>query len=76
MPIYVLHQTIIVIIGFFVVRWQLIWPAKYLLISISTLAVTLAVYDVAVRRTRVTRFLFGLKPQKKEQVPVPVPRPG
>ena len=74
MPIYVLHQTIIVVIGFFVVRWQLIWPAKYLLISLSTMVVTLTVYDVAVRRTRVTRFLFGLKPQKKEQVPAPIPR--
>ncbi|NCF67495.1 MAG: acyltransferase family protein [Chloroflexi bacterium] len=73
MPIYVLHQTIIVIIGFFVVRWQVIWPAKYLVISFSTLVVTLVIYDVAVRRTRATRFLFGLKPKKKEQTVVRAP---
>jgi len=74
MPIYVLHQTIIVAIGFFVVRWQFIWPAKYLLISLSTLLVKPAIYGVMVGRTRVTRFLFGLKPKKKEQVAVPAPR--
>lgn len=76
LPIYVLHQTIIVAIGFYVVRWQVNWPLKYLVIALATLVVTLAIYDIAVRRNWVTRFLFGLKPQKKERAAVPAPHPG
>jgi hypothetical protein len=76
LPIYVLHQTIIVAIGFFVVLWQVNWPLKYLAIVLATLVVTLAIYDIAVKRTRVTRFLFGMKPLKKERPAVPAPRPG
>jgi hypothetical protein len=34
---------------------------KYVVISLSTLVITLVVYDVGVRRTRLTRFLFGTK---------------
>jgi hypothetical protein len=76
MPIYVLHQTIIVAIGFFVVRWQVGWGVKYLVIVLATLVITLATYDIAVRRTRATRFLFGLKPQKKERGAVSTQSPG
>jgi glucans biosynthesis protein C len=60
LPFYVLHQTPIVIIGFYVVQWDLNLFAKYLIISLSSLAVTLAVYEVAIRRTNPTRMLFGM----------------
>jgi len=76
MPIYVLHQTIIVAIGFFVVLWPVIWPLKYLVIVLATLVVTLTIYEFVVKRTAATRFLFGMKPSKKELPAVPAPRPG
>jgi glucans biosynthesis protein C len=60
LPFYVLHQTPIVIIGFYVVQWNLNLFAKYLIISLSSLTVTLAVYDLAIRRTNPTRVLFGM----------------
>jgi hypothetical protein len=62
LPFYVLHMTPIVISGFYVVQWQVNALVKYLVIVLATLVVTLVVYDIAVRRTRLTRFLFGMKP--------------
>jgi hypothetical protein len=62
LPVYVLHQTVIVAVGFYVVQWAVPAPAKYLVISLVALVVTLALYDLGVRRTAVTRVLFGMRP--------------
>lgn len=64
LPFYVLHRTPIIIIGFFVVQWQVNALVKYVVIVLGALVAILLVYDIAVRRTRPTRFLFGLKPEK------------
>jgi glucan biosynthesis protein C len=61
LPVYVLHQTVIVMIGFYVVQWDLPTLAKYLVISFTALVATVVLYDVGVRRTAVTRVLFGMK---------------
>lgn len=64
LPFYVLHQTVIVLLAFYVVDWQISATLKYLIICLISLVVILAIYDVAVRRTRPTRFLFGMKPPR------------
>jgi Acyltransferase family len=62
-PVYVLHMTVLTIAGFYIVRWPInIW-LQYALIVVVTLAVTLGIYDLAIRRNNVTRYLFGLKPK-------------
>jgi hypothetical protein len=61
LPFYILHQLPIVVVGFYVVAWEANALVKYLVISLSALIVTLLLYDIGVRRTRVTRFLFGVK---------------
>ena len=63
LPFYVLHMTPIVVIGFYVVQWEVNALVKYLVIVLAALAVALVVYDIGVRRTRLTRFLFGIKPR-------------
>jgi hypothetical protein len=62
LPFYVLHQTVIVLLGFYVVEWPISATLKYLIICLTSLVAILAIYDVAVRRARPTRFLFGMKP--------------
>lgn len=62
-PLYILHQTIIVIISFFVVQWGLGVGAKYAFIVALAFAGSVLVYDVLAKRTKVTRFLFGMKPK-------------
>ena len=75
-PAYILHQTIIVIIGFYVVQWQAGILVKYSTILVLSVIATTLIYDLLVRRTNVTRFLFGMRLLKKEKSPVPAPRPG
>ena len=60
LPFYVLHQTPVVILGFYVLQWDTNIVVKYLVISVGALASTLCVYELLVRRTRVTRVLFGM----------------
>lgn len=65
LPFYVLHQLPIVLIGFYVVQWQVPALPKYAVISLGSLAATLLLYEIGVRRTQLTRFLFGMKPGRK-----------
>jgi glucan biosynthesis protein C len=63
LPVYILHQTLIVIIGYYVIRWD--WPviAKYPFVVLTVFVSALAIYEL-VRRTGVTRFLFGIKARR------------
>ena len=67
LPFYVLHQLPIVLIGYFVVQWQVNAFVKYVVIVLGALVTTLVLYDIAVRRTWPTRFLFGMKPGKTQR---------
>jgi len=64
-PLYILHQTIIVIIGYFVVQWCMDVPSKYAIIVAGSFAATVLTYDVVVKRTNITRFLFGMRSRSK-----------
>lgn len=68
LPFYIWHQTVIVVIGFFVVRWPAGVMTKYLVISTASLIATVVLCEVLVKPTNVTRFLFGMRP-KKRRVP-------
>lgn len=61
LPVYLLHQTAIVVIAFHVVGTSLAWPAQAMLIFVSSIGASFALYEV-VRRISVTRFLFGMRP--------------
>lgn len=61
LPFYVLHLTPIVVIGFFVVQWEVSVLVKFIVISLSSLVTTLLLYEFGIRRAAVTRFLFGMK---------------
>jgi len=66
-PIYILHQTVLVVMAFFVVQWRLGVGAKYVIIVALSFLGTILAYDILVRRTNITRFLFGMKLQPKKQ---------
>ena len=75
-PIYILHQTVIVAIAFIAVQWAAGVTVKYLIIAAGAYLGTIILYDLLVRRTNVTRFLFGMRPLKRESSAAPAPRPG
>lgn len=68
-PFYVLHQTVIVWIGFYVVQWNADALLKFLVIAAGSLIATVGIYDLLVRRTNMTRFLFGMKPRARITAP-------
>lgn len=65
LPFYVLHQTVIVTIAFYLRGWDagVLW--KYLVLAVLSFAVIMALYEGLVRRTGVFRFLFGMNPAKR-----------
>jgi hypothetical protein len=65
LPFYILHQTVILLIGFYIVQWNTGMLAKYFVISTTSFVVIMVIYDVCVRRTNPPRFLFGMRLRKK-----------
>jgi peptidoglycan/LPS O-acetylase OafA/YrhL len=61
MGFYILHQTILLVIGYFVVQWAVPDLAKWTIIFASSFVVIMAIYEFVVRRFRIMRFLFGMK---------------
>jgi glucan biosynthesis protein C len=66
-PLYILHVPINTIVGYFVIQWPVGIAVKYLVINFVTILMTYAVYEVLVRRTSVTRFLFGMTPKSRRK---------
>jgi peptidoglycan/LPS O-acetylase OafA/YrhL len=62
LPFYLLHEPVIVAAAWVIVRWHAPALAKYPALVAISFTATLAIYELAVRRYRATRFLFGLKP--------------
>ncbi|MFH0914891.1 MAG: acyltransferase family protein, partial [bacterium] len=63
-PIYILHQTVIVIIAFYMIRLAVPEPVQWLVLLVATIAGTFALYEI-VRRVGALRFLFGMRPRRK-----------
>ena len=63
LPFYLLHEPVIVAAAYLIVRWHAPTLAKYPALVAISFAATLAIYELAVRRYRPTRLLFGMKPQ-------------
>lgn len=60
-PFYILHQTIIIMVGYYVIQTEESILTKYLFISTISLIGSLAIYEFLIRPFRVTRLLFGIK---------------
>src|SRR6516225_549442 len=61
LPFYVLHEPVIVAFAWIIVRWHAPIGVEYLALAAASFTATLAIYELAVRRYRITRFLFGMK---------------
>ncbi len=65
LPFYVLHQTVIISIGFYIVQWDMGVTPKYFIIAATSFIGIMAIYELLVRRINVLRFLFGMRWKKK-----------
>ena len=60
-PVYWLHQSAIVVIGYFVIHLQLGIATKYAVLLATSVGATLAVYHFGMRRFAIARFCVGMK---------------
>jgi peptidoglycan/LPS O-acetylase OafA/YrhL len=65
LPFYILHQTVLLCVGFFVVQWAIPDLLKWAIILVASFAIIMVLYEFLVRRFNVMRVLFGMKPLPK-----------
>jgi hypothetical protein len=65
LPFYIFHQTVILCVGWFVIRWNIGILLKYIIIAVSSFVIIMALYEGLVRHFNVVRFLFGMRPKKR-----------
>jgi len=63
-PFYIIHQALIVALGYYVVQWH--WPivSKMLVLTVLSMASMVLIYHFIIKRTMLTRVLFGMKWKK------------
>jgi len=68
LPFYVLHQSVLIYVGYFVVQWSIPAELKWLIIVPLSFATIIGLIEI-IRRVNVLRFLFGMKPLKPSVAP-------
>lgn len=77
LPFYVLHQTVLIIAGYFVVQWAIPDWLKFVVIFAGSLGIVLAVYWFLIRPFNAMRFLFGMHSKVASRQPIPpAPKAG
>jgi glucan biosynthesis protein C len=67
LPVYIVHHPVVVVLGSFIVTWNLPLWLRFLLLVAGAMALTVAIYEFGIRRHGVTRFIFGLPPLAPER---------
>ncbi|MEJ2736356.1 MAG: acyltransferase [Anaerolineae bacterium] len=71
LPFYILHQTVLLCVGYFVVQWLIPDVLRWAIILLVSFVLIMVLYEFLVRRFDVMRFLFGMKPRPKARVTQP-----
>jgi glucans biosynthesis protein C len=65
LPFYILHQTVLICTGYFIVQWPIYDVLKWVIILVISFAIIMGLYEYLVRRINILRYLFGMKPRLK-----------
>lgn len=65
-PFYILHQTVIVAIGYYIVQMDTSLPWKLLLVTILSFGSIWVFYESVIKRFKLFSLLFGLKSKVKQ----------
>jgi len=71
LPFYILHQTVLLCVGYFVVQWAIPDLLKWATILVISLPIIMVLYEFLVRRFNAMRFLFGMKLKPKAPIAQP-----
>ncbi len=61
LPFYILHQTVLLGVGYFVMAWQINDFLKWAIVFSSSFVIIVALYTLLIRKIELLRFLFGMK---------------
>ena len=64
LPYYILHQSVLVTVAYFVVQWAIPDWLKFVFILTASFLVSMGLYESLVRRNNPLRILFGMKPKQ------------
>jgi peptidoglycan/LPS O-acetylase OafA/YrhL len=65
LPFYILHQTVILCVGWFVLSWNMgIFP-KLVINMVISFVLIIGIYEGLIRHFNWVRFLFGMRPKKR-----------
>ena len=67
LPFYILHQTVILMVGWRIIQSSLSMTLKYIVISTTSLVLIIALYECLIKRINALRFLFGMRPKPERQ---------
>ncbi|MEH7386102.1 acyltransferase family protein [Bacillus sp. JJ1521] len=68
MPFYVLHQPVIIILGFFIYNLEWAVPVKVVLLVPISFLIILFLYHFIIQRVNILCVLFGLKADKQREI--------
>jgi len=61
LPFFILHQTVLLGVGYFVMSWDIPDVLKWAVVFITSFIIIIALYTLLVRKFELLRFLFGMK---------------
>jgi len=61
LPFFILHQTVLLGIGYFIMTWEIHDFLKWTIVFTSSFIVIIALYTLLIRKLELLRFLFGMK---------------
>lgn len=73
-PLFLLHLTVIAVLGYFVVTWDISLWAKYGLITTATVLIVMAFYQWLIRPSDAMRLVFGVKQKDAAELAADVSR--
>jgi len=65
LPFFVLHQTVILAIAYYVVQWEMGLLPKLLVVMLGSFAITLALCEFVIKRVGLLRLVFGMKASQR-----------
>ena len=61
LPFYILHQTVLLGIGYFIMPWEIPDALKWVIVFASSFIIIMTLYTLLVQKVELFRFLFGMK---------------
>ena len=61
LPFFILHQTVLLVVGYFIMSWEINDVLKWAIVFTSSFIIIIALYTLLIRKFDLFRFLCGMK---------------